>query len=194
VASDNLRISEAPQLEAPEAPFVLDFETCLHGAPLLRSLSAHLPDVDPDTIRVARGISITHLLLMATADEFVRQAGLSWSKLFVLLWLRAAQEAAGTGLAPSALSDYLNVTRNTVSALLSGLERQGYISRELNADDKRRFVMRLTPAGDTAVQACAAPLFAHLDTILGQMRPAERQALLDSLTQLRDLLLTDLRP
>lgn len=89
-----------------------------------RSLAQHFPDVDPQTFLIGRGLSVTHTLMMALAEEYLRPHGLSWSKLFVLLRLRAALEAGDDGLAPSALSKHLGLTRNTMSALLGGLERQ----------------------------------------------------------------------
>ena len=129
---------------------------------LFKSLMRHYPAIDLGAIQVVRAVSLTHALLMVSVEEHLRPADLSWSKLFILLWLRAVQDAGEEGLNPSELSGHLAVTRNTVSALLGGLEQQGYVTRDLDPQDKRRFVIRLKPAGSEATERCSAPLFHHL--------------------------------
>ncbi len=156
---------------------------------MLKSLLNHYPEVDLSSIRVVRELGFTHGLLMIAADEYLRPAGLSWSKLFILLWLRAMQEEGHEGLNPSELSGHLAVTRNTVSTLLAGLERQGYITRELDPEDKRRFVIRLTSTGSEAAQKCAAPLFHHLQDVLSSMDHEPRVALVSSLMELQRTLI-----
>ncbi len=156
---------------------------------MLKSLLNHYPEVDLSSIRVVRELGFTHGLLMVAADEYLRPAGLSWSKLFILLWLRAMQEEGHEGLNPSELSGHLAVTRNTVSTLLAGLERQGYITRELDPEDKRRFVIRLTSTGSEAAQKCAAPLFHHLQDVLSSMDHVPRVALVSSLMELQRTLI-----
>jgi DNA-binding MarR family transcriptional regulator len=156
---------------------------------MLKSLHNHYPEVDFSSIRIARELGFTHGLMMVAAEEYLRPAGLSWSKLFILLWLRAMQEEGKEGLNPSKLSWHLAVTRNTVSTLLAGLERQGYITRELDAEDKRRFVIRVTPAGSEAAQKCAAPLFHHLQEVFSSMAHEHKVALVSGLMELQRTLI-----
>ena len=156
---------------------------------MFKSLQDHFPGVDFSSIRVVRELGFTHGLLMMAEEEYLRPAGLSWSKLFILLWLRAMQEEGKEGLNPSKLSWHLAVTRNTVSTLLAGLERQGYITRELDAEDKRRFVIRVTPAGSEAAQKCAGPLFHYLQEVLCSMHHEHRVALVNGLMELQRALI-----
>ena len=158
---------------------------------MLKSLMKHFPDVDVSALRIARELGFTQALMMASADEYLRPCGLSWSKLFILLWLRAMQETGEKGLNPSVLSEHLAVTRNTVSTLLGGLERQGYITRELDPEDKRRFVICLTPTGWDAVEKSSEPLFRHLQTLFGTMNSEQRIALVHSLVDLQRAIMQD---
>ena len=57
------------------------------------------------------------------------------------------QRGKSLGLPPSYLSRCQDVTKNTISVLLRGLEDQGWIERTLDPDDRRVFRIRLTPAG-----------------------------------------------
>src|SRR5260370_277521 len=126
---------------------------------MLKSLMSHYPEVDLGALRITRELSITHALLMVSVEELLRPAGLSWSKLFILLWLRAIQDAGEQGLNPSELSGHLAVTSNTGSTLLGGPEQQKYVTHDMEPQGKRRFLIRLTPAGRDAVERWAAPFF-----------------------------------
>src|SRR5579864_4185638 len=158
---------------------------------MLKSLSHYYPEVDLSSLRIARELNFTQTLMMTWAEEYLRSSGLSWSKLFILLCLRAMQDAGEKGLNPSTLSGHLAVTRNTVSTLLGGLEHQGYVTRELDPEDKRRFVIRLTSAGRDAVERCAAPLFGHLHTLLSSIDHEQRVLLVGLLTQLQQAIIQD---
>jgi len=164
-------------------------DSTLFKSLMLKSLAHHYPDVDLSSIRIARELGLTHALLMISAEEYLRPAGLSWSKLFILLWLRAMQEEGKQGLNPSKLSGHLAVTRNTVSTLLSGLERQGYISRELDLEDKRRFVIHLTPAGSEVAEKYSLPLFSHLQGLLSSIDHEQQVILIRVLTELQRTLI-----
>ena len=90
------------------------------------------------------------------------------------MWLRAYLQEHSTGLAPSELSTLIGVGRNTVSTLLEGLERQGFISRELDPADKRKFIIRLTATGETVTRAGLDELGQRLAAVLkplGEQRP-----------------------
>src|SRR6058998_2941641 len=60
---------------------------------MFKSLMSYHPEVDLGALRIVREVGFTHALLMVSVEEHLRPAGLSWSKLFILLWLRAMQDA-----------------------------------------------------------------------------------------------------
>jgi DNA-binding MarR family transcriptional regulator len=67
-------------------------------------------------------------------------------RLMLHLFL-AEQLGKPAGLTPTEISQFLQVSKNTISALLRGLEEQGYIVRELDADDLRIFHIHLSDSG-----------------------------------------------
>jgi DNA-binding MarR family transcriptional regulator len=56
-------------------------------------------------------------------------------------------ERKGDGLNPSEISAAQGTSRNTISSLIRSLEKDGYIERHLDSDDRRRFNIRLSEAG-----------------------------------------------
>jgi DNA-binding MarR family transcriptional regulator len=125
---------------------------------------------------------LTYLLKRALVDlenlhaEHLAPVGVSGRELGVLLLLdgpdaTSQQQVAGR----------LGVDRTTMVGLLDGLEAKGLVARHADAGDRRRNVLRLTGAGQTA-----------LDQALRASEKAERQLLADldddESAQLRTLL------
>lgn len=79
---------------------------------------------------------------------------------FVLLFLLHDQPA---GLSPHQLADRAGVTRATITGLVDGLGRDGYVVRQAGQEDRRKITVALTPKGKSA----AAKLFKeHTDWIV----------------------------
>ncbi|SFR62435.1 MarR family winged helix-turn-helix transcriptional regulator [Microbacterium azadirachtae] len=75
-----------------------------------------------------------------------RNAAMSDAQLAVLAALRAHGRHSLT-----ALADRERVTAPTMSAVVTGLEEQGYVTRIPDDQDRRRVHVEITPAGETVV-------------------------------------------
>jgi len=105
-----------------------------------------------------------------------------WRILFQLL--TEVQRGNTEGLNPTYLSQCLNVSKNTISSLLRGLEAQGLVQRVLDPQDHRRFRIQLTAAGQTLVESSAPRWIAYLNFIISDLTPAEQEQLLTLLAKL----------
>ena len=76
---------------------------------------------------------------------------LSEGKFMLLVLLRNLPE----GLAPHELAERAGVTRATITGLLDGLERDGFLARHGDKEDRRKVSVRLTAKG----QAVALAMF-----------------------------------
>jgi DNA-binding MarR family transcriptional regulator len=101
---------------------------------------------------------------------------------------RDEKYGAGEGLQPSDLSELQGTCRNTVSALIASLEKDGLISRELHRTDRRKFVIRLTPQGHRVVKPKLASQLVFVTDCFRAFSPSERQNLLHLLTRLNQSL------
>jgi len=97
----------------------------------------------------AEGIRLCFELL-AAADAIDRDCarrlephGLSEARFVVLVTL----ERSPDGLAPSVLADRAGVTRGTITGLLDGLERDGFVQRTPDPQDRRALLVCLTGPG-----------------------------------------------
>ena len=76
------------------------------------------------------------------------------------------------GLRMSALSRYLMVSGGNVTALTDQLEAEGLVERVADPEDRRSWMLRLTPAGRASFEAMAADHEAWLRELLGGFGPA----------------------
>ena len=81
--------------------------------------------------------------LVDSTDQRTREAGLQRTKLRMLLAIRRQPSAATIG----ALATALNIDRTTVVEIVDELVRQGFVTRQRDPHDRRRFLISLTPTG-----------------------------------------------
>ena len=118
---------------------------------------ALLDEAERRGLRSADDIGLCfQLLSLATAIDRDCAARLAPRQLsegkFVLLFLLHEKH---NGLSPHQLAERAGVTRATVTGLLDGLERDGYVIRQAGEEDRRKVTVTLTAKG----RPTAATLF-----------------------------------
>ncbi len=127
-----------------------------------------------NSLRVVRRMHRAAREVVALVEEVAAAAGLTATELDVLGVLvdRAPSVVAG-------LLDESGYKPSTLTSILDRLAARGWVSRETHPDDRRSFVVALTPAGRRAARALEARLApierevvrriprADVDTILG---------------------------
>lgn len=81
------------------------------------------------------------------------------------------------GLRMNALSRYLMVTGGNVTGLTDELEKEGLVQREPSPQDRRAFVLKLTPQGRTLFEGMAQEHEAWVIELMGGLKAAERKSL-----------------
>ena len=151
-------------------------------------MRAHIREhIGPDH---AFGVEIASLVRMI-ANQYenleecdLESGSLSGPRLGLLLRLMGEEKHGGAGLTPTALSYGQNVSKNTISSLLRGLEEQGLISRELDPADRRIFRIRLSPKGRSLIEEIAPQRLRQLNQLADGLSQLEKQQLVDLLARL----------
>ncbi len=160
-------------------------DTDPHEAILREAIGDLTPGVDLAGFEIVR-------LLRAVGNQYAQEAasshagtGMSGPRWLLLLRLYV-EERRGKhlGLPPSYLSRCQDVTKNTISVLLRGLEDQGWIERTLDPDDRRVFRIRLTPAGHELIRTTAPARLGHLNALVDDLGADDRRQLIRLLTKL----------
>jgi DNA-binding MarR family transcriptional regulator len=141
-------------------------------------------------ILLQRSAHLSRLLDTQIEDD-LELSGPRWQILLRLL----IDEKGGncTGLNPTNLSHSQRVSKNTISALLRGLETQGLIQRAIDPADLRAFRIQLTPAGREYVLANAPRRFERVDHILSGLSVDEQEQLIALLTKLQRAILDQIK-
>jgi len=127
---------------------------------------------------------LTHLCEAVEARS-CGENGLSRPRWGVLLRLLAEEKRGSPdGVTPTSLSRFQSVSKNTISALLRGLEEQGLVQRALDPADYRLFRIELTPAGRELIQSTAPKRIAHLNEMVSGLSASEREQLIVLLAKL----------
>jgi DNA-binding MarR family transcriptional regulator len=143
------------------------------------------PAADPTSVMLFGQVMHANNLLEQAAEKNLGGAGLTWAKFRLLMSLyRGEQHGASAGMQPSELSDMQGVSRNAVSSLISTLEKDGLLTRELHGTDHRRFVIHLTPDGRKLMKTNMANQFKFVTECFTGFNAAERQTFLDFLARL----------
>lgn len=141
--------------------------------------------VDPTGLQVMRMIRVTANLYDAVLPHPLGPSHLSGPRWHVLMRLLQQEERTrGEGLTPTELSECLQVSRNTISALLRGLEEHGMIERDLDQEDRRIFRIRLSAAGRARVQSGAPYFLVYVNHLVAGLTPEEQRELLVLLDKL----------
>jgi DNA-binding MarR family transcriptional regulator len=135
---------------------------------------------------------ITHLspMLDSQPSDELDISGPRWRLMLSLL----IQEQFGytEGITPTVLSHAQRVSKNTISALLRGLEEQGLIQRNLDPKDLRIFRIQLTQAGRELLLNTAPKRLERLNQLVSGLSPQERAQIKQLLEKLLNSLSTQL--
>lgn len=133
---------------------------------------------EPDTIDLERFLPyrlsvLTNLVSGAIADAYRRRFGLSIPE-----WRVIAVLSRHPGLSAAEVADLTRMDAVAVSRAVARLLRAGRLRRSVSAEDRRRSVLSVSPAG-AAVYREVAPLALRFERELLAALPRRQRALLD---------------
>jgi DNA-binding MarR family transcriptional regulator len=121
-----------------------------------------------------------HHQLHRIVDRAMCSAGLSLARAKVLMRL----DSHGP-MNQATLAGLLGFAPRSVTETVDGLERDGFVARSEDPQDRRARIVSLTASGREAVKAATAVRSKTMDEIFGVLGPAERAQLVSLLTTIR---------
>jgi DNA-binding MarR family transcriptional regulator len=119
----------------------------------------------------------------------IKGAEISGPRFGILMGLYVNEKIGRThGINPTFLSKMQNVNKNTISSLISGLEDQGLIYREIDPEDRRAFRIMLTDAGRILTTKQAPKYIEYMNITASGLSLEEQAQLLSLLKKLMDSL------
>lgn len=142
----------------------------------LKAYARNLPEIDPDAV-----VAITRLLkvsldLQAALEANFAMYGLSQGRHTTLMMVAKAY-GEGRTTTPAELADMVGVTRATMTGLLDGLERDGFVERRASAADRRMIEISITPAGIRKLEDLLPDHAKRLAAVMAPLSLSEKRSL-----------------
>ncbi|MCY3901236.1 MAG: MarR family transcriptional regulator [Caldilineaceae bacterium] len=146
------------------------------------------------------GMEILRLIKMCAGaydrilGERMRHEEISLPQWRILIRLYLAERNGQAAQTPTDLANSQRLSKNTISAHLRALEKSRLIERQLDPNDLRAFLIRLTAYGRSLVRTRTPQHFEFLNELIAQLSPEECEMLQELLTKLVDSLQREREP
>jgi DNA-binding MarR family transcriptional regulator len=162
----------------------------------LLEAAREFPDLDPSAAEAFLNLLRTGDDAFAVNERDLSEHGISHGRFGVLMLLwrsvrpKAAPAASAAGCdegprTPAELADAAGVTRATMTGLIDTLERDGFVKREPDPDDRRMMSVRLTPKGEKFLREFLPVHFRSIAALMATLSETERKTLVRILTKIQ---------
>jgi DNA-binding MarR family transcriptional regulator len=168
----------------------------------LLEAAKEFPDLDPSAAEAYLHLLRTGDEVFSIADRNLTDNNISHGRfgVLMLLWRSTQPRAAklmgaddcscGGPRTPAELADAAGVTRATMTGLIDTLERDGFVKREPDPDDRRMMSVRLTAKGDRFLNDFLPGYFKAIAGLMTPLSEAERKTLVRLLGKLQQHITT----
>jgi len=104
--------------------------------------------------------------------EAMGEANLSAGQMALLFHIRENQP-----ISPSQIAGCMHTSKSAVAQAIDGLDKEGLVSRQSEADDRRVSYISLSPKGKRKVEALEAKRRAFFESVTGSMTDKELKVL-----------------
>lgn len=131
---------------------------------------------------VMRELARTFQAFSAYDEEHIRRLNLTAPQFDVICTLGNT-----TGMTMGQLAEKTLVTKGTLTGIIDRLERKGLVRREVPPENRRCFMIVLTPEGDRVFEDVFPAHIAHLKERFNKLNVQELEAIEQALKKLRKL-------
>lgn len=137
----------------------------------LQQFAKRFPEMDPSAIFAAINLLHTSDQLNEAIDIHFQRHDTSKARFMILMLLKRYSEKL---LSPSELADKACCSRATMTGLIDGLERDGFIERTPNENDRRGFNIKLTNKGENFMKNMLPDHFKRISKLMEHLTESER--------------------
>lgn len=119
--------------------------------------------------------------ISSALDALLARHGLLQGRWWVLVLLMRQDDLTSS---PSALAEKAGVTKATMTGFIDGLEREGLVSRFMDTQDRRKFLIRLSVAGQQKLDEVMPAYVQCVTQFMNVLGKTERNNLIDDLASL----------
>lgn len=135
----------------------------------LRALANRYTELEPSAVEAYLLLLRVSADILNAATSRLNRHGITPARFMALMLLNMEPDK---GQNPSFLSERAGVSRATMTGLITGLEKDGYVKRINEKTDRREVLIYLTPSGSTFINSIIP---GHLRCISGLMKGIPKQ-------------------
>jgi len=162
----------------------------------LLEAAKEFPDLDPSAAEAFLHLLRTGDEVFGVTDRNLGAHNISHGRFGVLMLLwRSVQPRVATLLGadaclsgprtPAELAEAAGVTRATMTGLVDTLERDGFVKREPDPNDRRMMSVRLTASGERFLQDFLPSHFQAITALMNPLTETERKTLVSLLGKIQ---------
>jgi MarR family transcriptional repressor of emrRAB len=141
---------------------------------VLEAKAKRYPDMDPLTCEAYLMLRHVGDLVRCTLEQRLAAEGMSHGRFMLLVCLDCFPEDP---MPASELAERAGVTKQTVTSLLDGLEKDGYVARRPHQQDRRSVVVQLLPKGSRLLSQIMPGMYRRQLEVLGDLTRDEKRQL-----------------
>jgi len=148
-----------------------------------RALARRYSSMDPTAVDAYLSIVVTGNAISRAIESYLARHAIAPGRFGVLMYLLRERDQRGV---PSAMAEWLGVTRATITGLLDGLERDRLVRREPHARDGRMTQVALTAKGQACLDRLLPDYFRMTGGMVAGLDERERKTLTRLLGRVRE--------
>lgn len=111
---------------------------------------------------------------------------LRMNELWALSKIERAVGCSGAGISNTEIQKEMDITKSAVSQMLDSLVEKGYVERTLDANDRRRMCVTITPSGQQILSRMSERANCVAEAVSERMGEARVQQMFDLLNEFVD--------
>lgn len=140
-----------------------------------QDLAARYKEMDPSSVKAAVTLLKTGSDLLTGFEKMLKRYGLSQGRFLILVVMNRQPESATT---PSILAQKIGVTKATMTGLLDGLEKDGFIQRHEHPKDRRKQQILLTDEGKNILKSLLPDYWSRIAKLMSALTEGEEKGLI----------------
>jgi MarR family transcriptional repressor of emrRAB len=149
---------------------------------VLEAKAKRYPDMDPVACEAYLMLRQVGECMKDMLEERLADAGITCGRFMLMVVLDRNPDQP---LAPSELAEHAGVTKQTITSLLDGLEKDGYVTRQPHEQDRRSVVIKLLPKGSEFLQRILPGMYRRQVEMMHDLTPQEQKELIRLLAKVQ---------
>lgn len=139
------------------------------------NLSSRYKQMEPSSVKAAVTLLKTGSDVLTGFEKMLKRYGLSQGRFLILIVMNRQPDRVTT---PSILAEKIGVTRATMTGLIEGLVKDGFILRNTHHKDRRRLNLKLTGKGRDLLEGLLPDYWSRIHNLMAGLTQREEETLI----------------